>query len=101
MNKESGEPGVGVLPTLVNYMKLDAMNLKPYKFHLWHKLEEKDFEKILFFAHWLIKLPKSTHEYITCSDESYFYLTFLVKNQNNRQWSKSLSYFGTETSLHD
>jgi len=33
---------VSVSPKLVYYIFHDDMNLKPYKFHLWHKLEVKD-----------------------------------------------------------
>ena len=32
---------VGVSPTLVYYIFHEDMNLKPYKFHLWHNLEDK------------------------------------------------------------
>ena len=48
-----------------------------------------------------LKQPKSTHEYIICSDEAYFYLTLSVNIQNNRQWSKSQRYIGTEMPLYD
>ena len=75
--------------------------MKPYKFHLWHKLEDKDHEKKLNFAHRLLKQPKSTHEYIIYLDEAYFYLTLPVNNLNNRQWSKSQAYIVPETPLHD
>ena len=79
----------------------DDLHLKPYKFHLWHKLEDKDYEKRLNFAHWFLKQPESTHEYIICSDEAYFYLTLPLNNQNNRQWSKSNPYIGIEKPLYD
>ena len=36
---------VGV--SLVYYIFHDDMLLKPYKFHLWYKLEDKDYEKRL------------------------------------------------------
>ena len=36
---------VGVSPTLVYHIFHDDLYLKPYKFHLWHKLEDKDYEK--------------------------------------------------------
>ena len=42
---------VGVSPTLVYQIFHDDLHLKPYKFHLWHKLEVKDYEKMLNFAH--------------------------------------------------
>ena len=45
---------VGVSPTLVYYIFHDDRHLKPYKFHLWHKLEDKEYEKRLNFAHWFI-----------------------------------------------
>ena len=77
------------------------MLLKPFKFHLWHKLEDKDYEKRLNFADWFLKLLESTHEHIICSDEVYFYLTLTVNNQNNRQCSKSQPYIGKENPLHD
>ena len=70
-------------------------------FHVWHKLEDKDYKKRLNFAHWFIKLSKSIDKYTICSDEAYFYLTLPVKNQNNRQWSKSQPYIGIESPLHD
>ena len=34
---------VGVSPTFVYHIFHDDMHLKPYKFHLWHKLEDKDY----------------------------------------------------------
>ena len=43
--------GVCISPTLVYYIFHDDMHLKPYKFHLWHKLEVKEYEKKLNFAH--------------------------------------------------
>ena len=92
---------VGVSPTLVYHIFTDDLHLKPYKFHLWHKLEDKDYEKRLNFAHWFLKQPESTHEYIICSDEAYFYLTLPLNNQNNRQWSKSNPYIGIEKPLYD
>ena len=45
---------VGVSPTLVYHILHDDLHLKPYKFHLWHKLEDKDYEKRLNFAHWFL-----------------------------------------------
>ena len=92
---------VGVSPTLVYHIFTDDLHLKLYKFHLWHKLEDKDYEKRLNFAHWFLKQPESTHEYIICSDEAYFYLTLPLNNQNNRQWSKSNPYIGIEKPLND
>ena len=92
---------VGVSPTLVYHIFTDDLHLKPYKFHLWHKLEDKDYEKRLNFAHWFVKQPESTHEYIICSDEAYFYLILPLNNQNNRQWSKSNPYIGIEKPLND
>ena len=34
---------------------------------------------------------------IICNDESYFYLTIPVKNQNNGLWSESQPSIGKET----
>ena len=65
---------VGVSSTLVYHIFHKDMHLKQYKFHSWHKLEEKD------------------------CDEAYFYLTLPVNYQNNR--SKSQPYIWTETLLH-
>ena len=93
--------GVGVSLTIVYYIFHDDMHLKPYKFHLSHELDNKYYGKRLNFAHLFIKLLKSTHEYIICSDAAYFYLTLPVNNQNNCKWSKSQLYIGTETPLHD
>jgi len=36
---------VGVSSTLVYHNFHDDLHLKSYKFHLWHKLEDKDYEK--------------------------------------------------------
>lgn len=92
---------LGVSPTLVYHIFHDDIHLKPYKFHIWHKLEDMDYEKRLNFANWFLKLPKASHDYIICSDEAYFYLTLPINNQNNRQWSKSQPYIGVEKPLHD
>ena len=91
---------LALLESACKFYQFASQHYKPYKFYLWHKLEDKDYEKRLNFAHWFLKKPKSTHEYIICSDEAYFYLTLPVNNQNNRQWSKSQSNIGTETPLH-
>lgn len=92
---------VGVSPTLVYHIFHDDLHLKPYKFHIWHKLEDKDYQKRVNFANWFIKLPKSTIDNIIFSDEAYFYLTLPVNNQNNRQWSESQPCLGVEKPLHD
>jgi hypothetical protein len=36
---------VVVSPTLVYYIFNDDLNLKTFKFHLWHKLEDQNIEK--------------------------------------------------------
>ena len=41
---------IGVSTTLVYHILHDDLHLKPYKFHLWHKLEDHDYEKRLKFA---------------------------------------------------
>ena len=90
-----------VFSLLVCHIFHDGMHLKPYKSHLWHKLEYRNFVKRLNFAHRFLKQSKSIREYIICIDEAYFYLTLFVNNQNNRYWSVSQPYIRTETLLND
>jgi AraC-like DNA-binding protein len=90
-----------ISPTLVYHIFHDDLHLKPYKFHLWHKLEDKDYEKRLNFAHWFLNQPKSTIDFMVFSDEAYFYLTLPVNIQNNRQWSKGQPFLDVERTLHD
>ena len=92
---------VSVSPTLVYHILHDDLHLKPYKFFQWHKLEEPDYQKRLNFAHWFLKLPKSSVNNIIFSDEAYFYLTLPANNQNNRTWAESNPCLGVETPLHD
>ncbi len=42
---------------------------------MWHKLDEKDYQKRVDFAQWFLKQPSDTLSYIICSDEAYFCLT--------------------------
>ena len=84
MSIRKAASAVSVSPTLLYYIFHDYMHLKPYKFHLWHNMNDKDYEKRLNFAHCFIKLPKSTHEYIICSDEAYFYSTLPLSIQSNQ-----------------
>ena len=46
---------VDVSPTYVYHVFHDDLHLKPYKYHLWHKLEDKYYKKRLNFAHWILK----------------------------------------------
>jgi hypothetical protein len=92
---------VGVSPTLVYHIFHDDLHLKPYKNHIWHKLEEADYQKRLDFANWVLKLPPEAIEYFICSDEAYFYLTLPINKQNNRQWSESQPGVGVEQPLQD
>jgi hypothetical protein len=46
-----------VSPTLVYNIFHDDLHLKPYKFHIWHKLEAKDYEKRVNFANWDLLAP--------------------------------------------
>ena len=92
---------IDVSPTLVYHVFHDDLHLKPYKFHLWHKLETKDYEKRVNFASWFLNLPKSAKDYMICSDEAYFYLTVPVNIQNNRQWSRAPPYMDVEKPLQD
>jgi hypothetical protein len=65
-----------VSPTIVYYIFQDDLHLKPYKFHIWHKLEAKDYEKRKNFANWVLKLPFGALEYIICSDEGFWTILF-------------------------
>lgn len=92
---------VGVSPTLVYHVFHDDLHLKPYKFHQWHKLEDKDPPKRLKFAEWFSELPAATSQFLSCSDEAYFYLTLPLNKQNNRVWSESDPCLGVEQPLQD
>ena len=90
-----------VSPTLVYHVLHDDMHLKPYKFHLWHKLEHHGYQKRVDFASWFLQLPPVTKFYLICCDEAYFYLTLPVNKQNNRKWARSQPLEGIEVPLHD
>ena len=92
---------IGVSPTLVYNILHDDLHLKPYKFHEWHKLEPKDYEKRIEFAQWFLSLPSNTKQYLICTDEAYFYLTIPVNKQNNRIWGESQPGLGVEKPLQD
>ena len=92
---------IGVSPTLVYHILHDDLHLKPYKFHLWHKLEDQDYQKRLGFAKWFLKLSPNSRQFVFFSDEAYFYLTAPLNNQNNRVWSDSQPFVGKEYPLHD
>ena len=101
MSVRKAASAVGVSPTLVYNIYTDDLHLSAYKFHQWHKLEDKDYGKRVEFAKWFIKLPPSALSYIIFSDESYFYLTLPINKKNNRTWSKSQPLIVIEQPLHD
>ena len=74
----------------------DDLHLKPYKFHHWHKLEERDYAARIEFATWFLSLPPDTENQFIFSDEAYFYLTLPVNTQNNRIWADSQPAVGIE-----
>ena len=76
---------VGISPTLTYHIIHDDFHLKLYKFHRWHKLEDKDCPKRVSFADWFLSLPQSHHKYMFFSDEAYFYLTLTLNKQNNQE----------------
>ena len=92
---------IGVSPTLTYSIYTDDLHLSAYKFHIWHKLEDKDYEKRAKFAQWFLNQPSSTLDYMIFSDEAYFYLTLPVNKQNNRIWSKESPLNGVEKPLRD
>ena len=48
----------------------------------------------------MLKLTKSTQEYIICRDCAYLLLAFSLNNQNNHRWSKSKPYIEKEKLGH-
>ena len=76
----------------------DDMHLKPYKFHLWHKLEDKDYEKRLNFAQTWLKdkfddkfidkdmWPPRSLDLNPCD----FYLWGHLKSMVYNRWPKTL-----------
>ena len=92
---------IGVSATLIYHILHDDLHLKSYKFHLWHKLEDHDYDKRLVFARWFLKQPVKKRPFFFFSDEAYFYLTLPLNHQNNRVWSDSQPCVGIETPLHD
>ena len=63
---------VGVSPKLVYKVYTDDLHLSTYKFHQWHTLEDKDYEKRVKFATWFLKLPATALNGMIFSDEAYF-----------------------------
>jgi hypothetical protein len=92
---------LSISPTLTYKIYTDDLHLSAYKFHLWHKLEDKDYEKRANFAKWFIKRPASVLDHMIFSDEAYFYLTLPVNKQNNRIWSQANPLIGVEQPLYD
>ena len=92
---------LSISPTLVYKIYTDDLHLSAYKFHLWHKLEDKDYEKRVKFALWFLEQPASVLDHMIFSDEAFFYLTLPVNKHNNRIWSQSTPLIGMEKPLHD
>ena len=57
-----------------------------FKFHRWHKIDEKDFSKRVIFAELFLSLPVCPKDFFICTDEAYFHITLSVNKQNNRTW---------------
>ena len=51
---------VGVSLTLVYHIFTDDLHLKSLKFHLWFKLEDRNYEKKTNFSHRFLKQSEST-----------------------------------------
>jgi hypothetical protein len=79
--------------SVINFLKED-LHLKPYKEHIYHKLEATDNAKRLKFAEWVLSLPIEAILKFSCSDEAWFYLTMPVNKQNDRYWADSMPIVG-------
>ena len=101
MSIRKAASALDISPTPVYYIFHDDLHLKPYKFHIWHKLEYHDYKKRLNFSYWFLNRPKSTKDFMVCSDEAYFYLTLPVNIQNKRQWSTDQPDLEIERPLQD
>ncbi len=55
MSIRKAAPAVGVLPALVYHIFTDDLHLKSLKFHLWYKLEDRDYEKMPNISHRFLK----------------------------------------------
>lgn len=91
---------VGFSYSTVRTILIDELHLKPYKYHMCHKLKPEDYPKRVDFAHWFLSLPPGTPEFFIVSDEAYFYLTESVNKQNNRNWAESSPENFIEVPLH-
>jgi hypothetical protein len=68
-----GASSVGVSSALVYHIFNDDLQLKPFKFHLWHKLADQNNEKKTEFPPiGSLNSPSQPREYIICSDVAYF-----------------------------
>jgi hypothetical protein len=63
---------VNISLTLVYHIFHDDLHLKPYKYHFWHKLDNENYLKKVYFAKFVLQLPPEALEYFICSDEAYF-----------------------------
>ena len=88
---------IQVYPKLVYTILYDNLNLKPQKFHEWHKFMEKG--KILPNMH--LSLPSVATFHFICCDEAYFYLFLPLNKQNNRIRGDSEAFLGVEIALKD
>ena len=75
---------VKICPRLSMPGILDKRTAIKDKFHLWHKLENKDYEKRVKFALWFLEKPAPVLDHMIFRDEAYFYLTLPVNKHNNR-----------------
>ena len=79
---------LSISSTLVYKIYTYDLHLSAYKFHLCHKLEDKDYEKRVNFALWFFEHPASVLDHMIFSDEVYFYLTLPSDKQNIVIWSQ-------------
>ena len=56
-------------------------------------------QKWIYFFLWFFKLDLQIKNYMICSNEAYIFLTLLLNNQNNCQWSKFKTMVGSEKPL--
>ena len=101
MSIRKAASSVGVSPALVYHIFTDDLHLKSLKFHLWYKLEDRNYEKKPNFSHRFLKQFESTQAIRNMHWWGIFYLMLPVNNQNNRKWFKSNPYIGIETHLND
>ena len=99
IRKASANTGIsyGMMQSI---LKEDLL-LKPYKLHEWHELQKDEYQKLLDFADFFMKLPKKALSLHICCDEAYFYLTRQISSQNDRMWLESKPTDKIEKPLQD